>query len=69
MWFSRLISVVDVDIAPMNPFENCKNVVSRLISVVDVDIAPMNSYENCENVGTNCESVTFPLVSWVRCGT
>ena len=38
---SRLISVVDVDIAPLNPNDNCKNVVSRLISVVDVDIAPM----------------------------
>ena len=41
-----LISVVDVDIAPMNPYESCDNVVSRLISVEDVDIGPMNPYES-----------------------
>ena len=35
---SRLISVVDVDIAPKNPYESCVYVVSRLISVVDVDM-------------------------------
>ena len=54
---SRLISVVDVDIAPINSYEDCENVVSRLTSVVDVDIVPMNSYECCDNVVSRLISV------------